>query len=304
MGKKLKSKQIFKSTCNEEGEIIENELTKTIHYDEMGNVVGEEVFEDGKLAILIENIYVGALLQKTQQTDYINQIQQIWEYKFDEQNRKIEKQEHFQSGGFTPTKYEYDNNGNLTSQYTLDDENEVDTKITYQFDDNNNLLQKTEFDNYDFTNAWISTSYKYNKDNEVIRKDEIFADQPPRTSVFEYDEDGELADAVVFFSDNEDVLIQQKTLKDDDGNIIGIQVTNPKQNVVRKTFVKKNKKDKIIEEETLVNGNFNSLTKVEYNKKGHIIEEKYLNVVGNGEYSQWSAQTFELEYWEGDDEEE
>ncbi len=303
MGKKLKSKQIFKSTCNEDGEIIENELTKTIHYDELGNVIGEEVFEEGELAILIENTYVGALLQKTQQTDYINQIQQIWEYKFDDQNRKIEKQEHFHTGGFTPTKYEYDDNGNLINEYTLDDENEVDTKITYQFDDKNNLLQKTEFDNYDFANPWISTSYKYNDNNNVIRKDEVFADQPPRTSTFEYDENGEVSDAMVFYTDDEDVLVKQKTLVDDDGNIVGMQMSYPKQNLVRKAFIKKNEKDKIIEEEILVNDNFNSSTKIEYNKNGHIVEEKYLNVVGNGEYNQWSAQTFELEYWDGKEEE-
>jgi hypothetical protein len=298
MKKVLKKRKSFDCVCDSEGAISEKTLTNITYLDEKGNVVREEVFNDGEIDILVENDYENGLLKKTQQTDYVNQIQQIWEFIYDDFGRKIEQREHFQEGGYVPTKFEYTTEGKLKMEAVLDDDGEVEGKVDYEYDSVGNLIKKVEYDTNDFSSPWVSTNYEYDINNKVVKKEEQFADKDATTSTFAYDEAGEMIGGQVYYSDDEDLIVDQKVITDEEGNIIGTVVLNPKENMKKESLIKRNENDKIVEEEVLINGNFNSLTVYDYNEEIDIVTEKYLNSLGNGEFQQWTAKAYELEYFE------
>lgn len=298
MKKVLKKRKVYNCVCDSEGAIIEKKLTNITYLDENGKVVREEVFNDGEIDILVENDYENGLLKKTQQTDYVNQIQQTWEFIYDEFGRKIEQREHFQDGGYVPTKFEYTTEGKLKMEAVLDDDGEIESKTDYEYDTVGNLIKKTEYDTNDFSNPWISTSYEYDINNKVVKKEEQVGEKDATTSTFEYDEAGELIGGQVYYSDNEDLIVDQKVIEDEAGKVIGTEVFYPKENMKRESLIKRNEQNKVIEEEELINGNFNRLTIYNYNEADDIVEEKVLNKVGNGEFEQWTAKAYELEYHE------
>ena len=297
MKKGLKKRKIYDCTCDSDGVIIEKNLTNIAHLNEKGNVIREEVYNDGEIDILIENTFANDLLQETKQTDYVNQIQQIWEFIYDEFGRKTEQREHFQNGGFVPTKFEYTAEGKLKLEAILNDDGEVESKIDYEYSSDGNLLKKVEYDTNDFTTPWILTNYEYDINNNVIKKEEKFADKDATTSTFKYDEVGEMTGGQIYYSEDEDLIVYQKIIEDEEGKVIGTETFYPKENMKKKSLVKRNENDKIIEEEVLINGNFNSLTIYDYNQLNDLVAEKYLNIVGNGEFQQWTAKAFDLEYF-------
>ena len=297
MKKGLKKRKIYDCTCDSDGVIIEKNLTNIAHLNEKGNVIREEVYNDGEIDILIENTFANDLLQETKQTDYVNQIQQIWEFIYDEFGRKTEQREHFQNGGFVPTKFEYTAEGKLKLEAILNDDGEVESKIDYEYSSDGNLLKKVEYDTNDFTTPWILTNYEYDINNNVIKKEEEFADKDATTSTFKYDEVGEMTGGQIYYSEDEDLIVDQKIIEDEEGKVIGTETFYPKENMKKKSLVKRNENDKIIEEEVLINGNFNSLTIYDYNHLNDLVAEKYLNIVGNGEFQQWTAKAFDLEYF-------
>jgi hypothetical protein len=62
MKKGLKKRKIYDCTCDSDGVIIEKNLTNIAHLNEKGNVIREEVYNDGEIDILIENTFkMGAL---------------------------------------------------------------------------------------------------------------------------------------------------------------------------------------------------------------------------------------------------
>ena len=298
MKKALKKRKIYNCVCDSEGAIVERNLTNIVHLDESGNVIREEVYNEGEIDILVENTFVNELLQQTQQTDYVNQIQQTWEFIYDEFGRKTEQREHFQGGGFVPTKFEYTTEGKLKMEAVLNDDGEIESKVDYEYNSIGNLIKKVEYDTADFTTPWISTTYEHDINNNVIKKEEHFADKDPTTSTFEYNEAGEMIGGQIYYSDDEDLIVDQKVIEDEAGNVIGTEIFNPKENIKRQMLVKRNEADKVVEEEVLINGNFNSLTVYNYNDSNDLLEEKYLNIVGNGEFQQWTAKAYELEYFE------
>ena len=298
MKKALKKRKIYDCVCDSEGAIVEKNLTNITFLDEKGKVVREEVYNEGEIDILVENTYENDLLKQIQQTDYVNQIQQTWEFIYDEFGRKIEQREHFQEGGYVPTKFEYTVEGKLKMEAVLDDDGEVESKVDYEYNTVGNLIKKVEYDTNDFTSPWISTTYEYDINNKVVKKEEKFADKDATTSTIEYDEAGELIGGQIYYSDDEDLIVDQKVIEDEEGNVIGTEISNPKENITRQMLVKRNEANKVIEEEVLINGNFNSLTVYNYNDVNDMVEEKYLNVVGNGEFQQWTAKAYELEYHE------
>jgi hypothetical protein len=101
----------------------------------------------------------------------------------------------------------------------------------------------------------------------------------------------------IYYSEDEDLIVDQKIIEDEEGKVIGTETFYPKENMKKKSLVKRNENDKIIEEEVLINGNFNSLTIYDYNQLNDLVAEKYLNIVGNGEFQQWTAKAFDLEYF-------
>ena len=298
MKKALKKRKIYDCVCDSEGAIVEKNLTNIAHLDESGNVIREEVYNEGEIDILVENTFVNGLLQQTQQTDYVNQIQQIWEFIYDEFGRKTEQREHFQEGGFVPTKFEYTTEGKLKMEAVLDDDGEIEGKIDYEYNTVGNLIKKVEYDTNDFTTPWVSTTYEHDINNKIVKKEEQFADKDATTSTFEYNEAGELIGGQIYYSDDEDLIVDQKVMEDEEGNVIGTEIFNPKENIKRQMLVKRNDADKVVEEEVLINGNFNSLTVYNYNDTNDLIEEKYLNIVGSGEFQQWTAKAYDLEYFE------
>jgi len=302
MPKKLKSKKTYECECDAEGVITSQTLVNQTTYDKLGNSIREEVYENEEIAILVENTYEGALLQKTQQTDYVNQFQQNWEFLYDDKGRKIEQRELYEAGGYAAIRFEYNEEGKILTELFVDDEEEVSGKVQYNYDDKGNLLAKIEYDGNDFTTPWISTNYKYDDKNNVIQKNDNFSEEPPTTTLFEYNDKDELDYAKVFYTDNNALIIEQTTLEDDDGNIIGMEILDHKRNTKKENIVKKNDKDQMIEEEVFINDTLNSTTKINYNEKGDIIEEKNLSSVQNG-YMQWSAKSFEIEYWNNEEEE-
>lgn len=298
MKKVIKKRKIYDCVCDPEGAIVEKNLTNIIFLNENGEVIREEVYNEGEIDILVEHTYENNLLQQTQQTDYVNQIQQTWEFIYDEFGRKIEQREHFQEGGFVPTKFEYTTEGKLKMQAVLNDDGEIESKIDYEYNSIGNLIKKVEYDTDDFTNPWISITYEYDINNNVVKKEEQFADKDATTSTFEYDEAGEMIGGQIYYSDDEDLIVDQKIIEDEDGKVIGTMIYYPKENMKKESLVKRNENDKIIEEEVLINGNFNSLTVYSYNDANDVVAEKYLNTLGNGEFQQWTAKTYELEYFE------
>lgn len=298
MKKVLKKRKSYECNCNEEGAITERELKNITIFNESGNVIREEVINNGEVDILIENDYENDALIKTTQTDYVNQIQQIWEFLYDEFGRKIEKREYFQDGDYTPTKYEYTTEGKLKMEAVLDDDGKIESKIDYEYDSVGNLINKVEYDTNDFSTPWISTSYQYDINNKVVKKEEQFSDKDPTTSTFEYDEAGELIGGKIYYSEDEDLIVDQQVIEDEEGNVIGTEIFYPKENLRKQSLIKRNENNKIIEEEELINGNFNSLTVFNYNDANDIVEEKNLNTLGNGEFQQWTAKAYELEYFE------
>lgn len=298
MKRAIKKRKIYDCVCDSEGAIVEKNLTNIVHLDESGNVIREEVYNEGEIDILVENTYENGLLQQTQQTDYVNQIQQTWEFIYDKFGRKTEQREHFQEGGFVPTKFEYTTEGKLKMEAVLDDDGEIESKIDYEYSTLGNLTKKVEYDTNDFTSPWVSTSYEYDINNNVVKKEEQFADKDATTSTFEYDEAGEMIAGQIYYSDNGDLIVDQKILEDEEGKVIGTMIQYLKENMKKESRVKRNENDKIIEEEVLINGNFNSLTVFNYNEANDVVEEKYLNTLGNGEFQQWTAKAYELEYFE------
>ncbi|HFB99329.1 MAG TPA: hypothetical protein ENJ53_00855 [Phaeodactylibacter sp.] len=300
----LKTRKVYSCTCDSDGNILEKNITNRTEFDSDGNVSKEEFYQDGETSMLIEATYQDGKIIKSQQVDYINEIEQIWENKYDELGRRIEKIEHYHTGGFIATKYEYNLEGKMTSEYTVDDEGEVSSKIIYEYDTVGNLIKKIEYDTGDFTTPWVSTTYKYDINKNLIEKEEKFAEKEAVTSTFEYDEAGELIGGEVFYTDDEDLILEQNTIEDEEGNFIGTAIIYHKEGIKKEQFIKRNEQDKIVEEETHINGNLDTLTKIEYNDVGDMTAEKYLSSIGNGEYMQWTAQAFELEYWDAGDEEE
>ena len=302
MEKKLKSKKSYNCDCDPEGAVTDQYLFNQTIFDELGNPIREEIYEEGELTILVENTYAGALLQTTKQTDYVNQLQQDWEYKYDDKGKKIEQRELYEGGGYAAIRFEYNEAGKVLSELFVDDEEEISGKVQYTYDDKGNLLDKTEFDGNDFTKPWISTSYKYDDKNNVIEKNDIFSEQPPTRTTYEYNDAGDLDYAKVFYTDNNDVILEQTTLEDDDGNIIGMEMLYHKQNLKKESIIKKNDKDQLIEEEIFMNDQLNAAVKMSYNNHGDLVEEKNMSIVGNG-FMQWTAKSFELEYWNNEEEE-
>ncbi|MFK7770749.1 MAG: hypothetical protein AB8F94_01370 [Saprospiraceae bacterium] len=298
MKKALKKRKIYDCVCDSEGAIVEKNLTNITYLDEKENVIREEIYNEGEIDVLVENTFVNELLQQIQQTDYVNQIQQTWEFIYDEFGRKIEQREHFQEGDFIPTKFEYTTEGKLKMEAVLDDDGEIESKIDYEYSSVGNLIKKVEYDTNDFTSPWVSTTYEYDINNKVVKKEEKFADKDATTSTFEYNEAGELIGGQIYYSDDEDLIVDQKVLEDENGKVIGTEIFNPKENIKRQVLVKRNETNEITEEEILINGNFNSLTVYNYNDANDVIEEKYLNIVGNGEFQQWTAKAYDLEYFE------
>jgi len=298
MKKALKKRTIYDCVCDSEGAIVEKNLTNIAHLDESENVVREEIYNEGEIDILVENTFVNEVLQKIQQTDYVNQIQQTWEFIYDEFGRKTEQREYFQTGGFVPTKFEYTTEGKLKMEAVLDDDGKVESKTDYEYDTIGNLIKKVEYDTDDFTTPWLLTIYEYDINNKVVKKEEKFVDKDATTSTFEYDEAGELIGGQIYYSDDEDLIVDQKVITDEEGNIIGTVVLHPKENMKKESLIKRNENDKIVEEEVLINGNFNSLTVYDYNEENDMVTEKYLNSLGNGEFQQWTAKAYELEYFE------
>ncbi|MFK8007021.1 MAG: hypothetical protein AB8H03_11640 [Saprospiraceae bacterium] len=298
MKKALKKRKTYDCVCDSEGTIIEKNLTNIVHLNENGNVTREEVYNEGEIDILVENTYENGSLHQTQQTDYVNQIQQTWEFIYDEFGRKIEQREHFQEGGFVPTKFEYTTEGKLKMEAVLDDDGEVESKIDYEYSSLGNLIKKVEYDTNDFTSPWLSTTYEYDINNNVVKKEEQFADKDATTSTFEYDEAGEMIGGQIYYSDNGDLVVDQKIIEDEEGKVIGTEIFYPKENMKKESHVKRNENDKIVEEEVLINGVFNSLTIFNYNDTNDVVEEKYLNTLGKGEFQQWTAKAYELEYFE------
>ncbi len=299
---KLKSKKSYDYECDEDGNMTEKFLVSYVQYNEAGNSIREEIYENDEINILVEHIYEGALLLKTTQTDYVNQMQQNWEYKYDEKGRKIEQREIYEGGGYAGIQFEYDDNDKILSELFIDDEEVISGKVQYTYDERGNLLDKTEYDGDDFTKPWISTSYKYDDKNNVIQKNDNFSEQPPTCTLYEYNEAGDLDYAKVFYTDNNDIILEQTTLEDDDGNIIGMEMLYPKQGLKKESIVKTNDKNQLIEEEVFTNDNLSSTRKVNYNKHGEKIEEKVLDLTEKN-FSQWSGEIFELEYWKNEEEE-
>jgi len=294
----LKKRKIYNCVCDSEGAIVEKDLTNIAFFNEDGNITREEVYNEGEIDILVEREYVNKLLQKTTQTDYVNQIQQIWEFIYDDFGRKIEQREHFQEGGFVPTKFDYNVDGKLTMESVLDDDGEVESKVVYEYNSVSNLIKKVEYDTNNFTTPWVSTNYEYDINNNVVKKEEQFADKDATTSTFEYNEAGELIGGQIYYSEDEDLIVDQKVIEDDEGKVIGSEIFHPKENMKKESLIKRNENDKIVEEEILINGAFNSLTVYNYNETNDIVEEKYLNTIGNGEFQQWTAKAYDLEYFE------
>ena len=293
----LKTRKVYSCSCDSDGNILDKNLTNLTAFDSDGNVTKEEFYQDGELSMLIQATYQDGKIIKSIQTDYINEIEQIWENKYDEFGRRIEKIEHYHTGGFIATKYEYNVEGKMTSEYTVDDEGEVSSKTVYEYDTVGNLIKKTEYDTNDFSTPWVSTNYKYDINKNLIEKEEKFAEKEAVTSTFEYNEAGELIGGEVFYTADDDLILEQKIIEDEEGNAIGTEILYHKEGVKKEQFIKKNEADKVVEEETHINGNFDTLTKIEYNDFGDMIAEKYLSAVGNGEFMQWTAQAFELDYW-------
>jgi hypothetical protein len=298
MKKVLKKRKSYECVCDSEGAIVEKNLTNITFLNEKGNIVREEVYNDGEIDILVENTYENDVLTQTQQTDYVNQIQQTWEFIYDEFGRKTEQREHFQEGGYVPTKFEYTTEGKLKMEAVLDDDGEIESKTDYEYDTVGNLIKKVEYDTNDFSSPWISTSYEYDINNKVVKKEEQVGEKDATTSTFEYDEAGELIGGQIYYSDDEDLIVDQKVIEDEEGKVIGTETFYPKENMKRTSIIKRNENNQIVEEEKSINGNFNSLTVFNYNEENDIVEEKHLNKVGNGEFQQWTAKAYEHEYYE------
>ena len=211
---------------------------------------------------------------------------------------KLEQREHFQEGGYVPTKFEYTTEGKLKMEAVLDDDGEIESKTDYEYDTVGNLIKKVEYDTNDFSSPWISTSYEYDINNKVVKKEEQVGEKDATTSTFEYDEAGELIGGQIYYSDDEDLIVDQKVIEDEEGKVIGTETFYPKENMKRTSIVKRNENNQIVEEEESINGNFNSLTVFNYNEENDIVEEKHLNKVGNGEFQQWTAKAYEHEYYE------
>jgi hypothetical protein len=297
--KGVRKLEVYQCACNEEGEILRKNLISSTTYDKEGEALEQVNFaQEQEVSRSVQELNEEGRVVRITLFNEDGECYHEEELTYTKSGKPETKKVLYQDDAFELTLYRYTDDDKPLEEKTEDEEGALTRRISYEYDDRGRLVSEACYDEEDGVLEW-KNNYQYDGESERVIREERLGEEEELQEIREYDygEGEKLLIERTLWPDGELRRQRQFTYNEEGLEAEEEEIDYDARRHIRRILEYDDKgrvsREQVFQGEKLLQDVTN-----EYDDLDNIVKELQLVAVpGLGDYFAYTANLYEMEYW-------